>query len=295
MSVNLLCLKTSDVYLNASLGKLLTNLSRLELVNWKLSTKIKCLRKINATYFSMLFGVALVSICLSSPFLFLDVCFLAISPISCLIKWLSYRHRLWRITGILISSTFNLKWLTLQSWSTDPFYVLTCTVTVVSYSDISLLIWSTSNMTLFSYVKFFFIFKHFQWSIKMLSCYFFYSNLLLLTFFYEYMDRIFFSLYFNRLTVFIIITTHNFVTISTTCMFLVCFCMIHYCLLRMGESFLFFLKNLHRWQKVQALVCENYWILLCYCLFRNFYCLLSIHHDTVSFVSVKYLFTADTL
>ena len=123
MSVNLLCLKTSDVYLNASLGKLLTNLSRLELVNWKLSTKIKCLRKINATYFSMLFGVALVSICLSSPFLFLDVCFLAISPISCLIKWLSYRHRLWRITGILISSTFNLKWLTLQSWSTDPFYL----------------------------------------------------------------------------------------------------------------------------------------------------------------------------
>ena len=123
MSVNLLCLKTSDVYLNASLGKLLTNLSRLELVNWKLSTKIKCLRKINATYFSMLFGVALVSICLSSPFLFLDVCFLAISTISCLIKWLSYRHRLWRITGILISSTFNLKWLTLQSWSTDPFYL----------------------------------------------------------------------------------------------------------------------------------------------------------------------------
>ena len=58
MSLNFLSLKTSDVYLNASSGKLFANVSRLELINWKLSRKIIGLPNTKAMYFSLLFGIA---------------------------------------------------------------------------------------------------------------------------------------------------------------------------------------------------------------------------------------------
>ena len=56
MSFNLSSLKTSDVYLNLSRGRSLANLSRLELMNWKLSRKTRCPPNIKAMFFNVLWN-----------------------------------------------------------------------------------------------------------------------------------------------------------------------------------------------------------------------------------------------
>ena len=48
------------MYFNASLGRLLTNLPKLELMNWKLSINVRWFPSMNAIYFFMLFGIALI-------------------------------------------------------------------------------------------------------------------------------------------------------------------------------------------------------------------------------------------
>lgn len=58
----------------------------------KLSINAKFFPSINAIYFSISFGIALISI----------LFYLAISPIFCMMKWLSYPLKLWKTTGIFI-------------------------------------------------------------------------------------------------------------------------------------------------------------------------------------------------
>ena len=93
----------------SSSGRLPASLSRLELINWKLSRSTKCCPNMKAMYFPFFFGITFISSSFSSPFLLFYVCFLAISPISYIMKWLSYHRKLWKTVGTLIFSAFNLK------------------------------------------------------------------------------------------------------------------------------------------------------------------------------------------
>ena len=107
-----------------------------------------------------------------------------------------------------------------------------------------------------------------------------YLSALLLFFFFavinlfschEFIDSIFSSVYLNWLPVLVITTTNYFVTISTVCMFLICFSVwfiIVCCLVQMCESFLLLFQNLHRWWNVLVIVCENDWISVHYCLYQ---------------------------
>ena len=88
---------------------------------------------------------------------------------------------------------------------------------------------------------------------------------------HEFIDSIFSSVYLNWLPVLVITTTDYFVTISTVCMFLICFSVwfiIVCCLVQMCESFLLLFQNLHRWWNVLVIVCENDWISVHYCLYQ---------------------------
>ena len=98
---------------------LLTNLSKLELINWKLSINVKLLPSVKAMYLSMLLGIAFIFRSFLSPFLSTYDLSFAILPICYIIKWLSYPLKLWNITGTLILSGFILSLLQHSSCA-DP-------------------------------------------------------------------------------------------------------------------------------------------------------------------------------
>ena len=80
---------------------------------------LRCFPSMKAIYFSMLLGMALISRSCFSPFLFVYACFLAISLICYIMKWLSYPRRLWNMTSTFVSSGFILTFR-LHSWCAEP-------------------------------------------------------------------------------------------------------------------------------------------------------------------------------
>ena len=165
----------------------------------------------------------------------------------------------------MILSTFHQKWLISQCWWGDPLYFLV----VWQRSLLCFIIFLYDLPTFSCLLEFVFIFiRHFQWFIKVPSCCFFAA---INFFFHEFIDSIFSSVYLNWLPVLVITTTNYFVTISTVCMFLICFSVwfiIVCCLVQMCESFLLLFQNLHRWWNVLVIVCENDWISVHYCLYQ---------------------------
>ena len=90
-----------DVYLRAFCGKLLTNFSKKELMNWKLLINTRLLPSMNFMYFSILFGIAFIVSWHSLLFLSLNMFFLITSPICCMKHWPLQPFRLWNMTGLL--------------------------------------------------------------------------------------------------------------------------------------------------------------------------------------------------
>ena len=144
------------MWINAFFSKLLTNLSKFELMNWKLSMKVRWLPNMKAIYFSILSGIAFIFICCFSPYLWRND-FRYHWPICYIVKWLSWPLSLWKITGILsISWKFRL-----QFWWLDPRYFAVIwqrSPTRISLSTYFFI----PNVALLSFLEVFFVFiRHF--------------------------------------------------------------------------------------------------------------------------------------
>ena len=145
----------------------------------------------------------------------------------------------------MILSTFHQKWLISQCWWGDP-PVLSCGVAAVLtlFYNFFCMIYRKCDILLPAWIC---VYLHQTFSMV-------YESALLLFFFaainffscHEFIDSIFSSVYLNWLPVLVITTTNYFVTISTVCMFLICFSVwfiIVCCLVQMCESFLLLFQN----------------------------------------------------
>lgn len=89
-------------------------------------------------------------------FFYLYICFLAILPISCIIKCESYPLRLWKIAGIFFSSGFSRS-LKLQSWCADPLKFPVIWQRSLTLISLAVFFWG-GNMTLTCVLKVLLIF-----------------------------------------------------------------------------------------------------------------------------------------
>ena len=173
----------------------------------------------------MFFGITFISFSFSSPFLLFYVCFLAISPISYIMKWLSYHRRLWKTVGTLIFYAFNLK-----CWhnNVDEPIIFSSYVTMTSHFNIFVKTFLITNMTFISFLKFFFALVISKGLLKFFFIGFFYIIQLQLAYLPWNCELHFLLYILNWFALFIIRADNcNLIPISTVFMILISFFFLH--------------------------------------------------------------------
>lgn len=152
----------------------------------------------------------------------------------------------------------NLK-LILHWWWLDPLYFMV--IWQWSLTLMSLSMYCLSHLWHFyDFLETFFIFfSHCQWFVEMFFHCLFTPFSFFNLFYHGFVGCIISSVYLHGFAVLIIITTHHLVTISTACLFLICFCIwIIIVWLTTTDFFLLWPRNQHLLQTELVIVFESF-------------------------------------